>query len=72
MITNLVAIAEQVGAPRIVPGGGIPYPAGNPSLPSAAEHTWREQLLRSALRAVETAVERPTIFEIDAPERTHA
>jgi betaine reductase len=72
VITNLVTIAEQVGAPRIVPGRGIPYPSGDPNLPPAAEQTWRRQLVARALDAVATAVERPTIFEVDATERADA
>ena len=72
VITNLVTIAEQVGAPRIVPGRGIPYPSGDPNLPPAAEQTWRRQLVARALDAVATAVERPTIFEVDVTERADA
>ena len=64
LITNLVTIAEQVGAPRIVPGLGIPYPSGDPSLSPAAEQAWRRQLVQRALDAVATAVEHPTIFEV--------
>jgi glycine reductase len=59
-----VTIAEQVGAPRIVPGRGIPYPAGDPNLPPPTEQAWRRQLVQRALDAVATAVERPTIFEV--------
>jgi betaine reductase len=67
-----VTIAEQVGAPRIVPGRGIPYPAGDPNLPPPAEQAWRRRLVQRALDAVATAVERPTIFEVDIPERADA
>ena len=63
-MTNLVTIAEQVGAPRIVPGRGIPYPAGDPSLSPEAEAAWRRQLVQRDLDAVATAVEHPTIFEV--------
>jgi len=72
VITNLVTIAEQVGAPRIVPGRGIPYPSGDPNIPPPAEQTWRRQLVERALEAVATAVERPMIFEVRAAEETHA
>ena len=72
MITNLVTIAEQVGAPRIVPGRGIPYPSGDPNIPPPAEQAWRRQLVERALEAVATAVERPTIFEVSVAEETHA
>ena len=64
VITNLVTIAEQVGAPRIVPGRGIPYPSGDPNLSPTAEQQWRRELVQCALEAVATAVEHPTIFEV--------
>jgi glycine reductase complex component B subunit gamma len=72
VITNLVTIAEQVGAPRIVPGRGIPYPSGDPNIAPPAEQAWRRQLVERALEAVATAVERPKIFEVRAGEETHA
>lgn len=67
-MTNLVTIAEQVGAPRIVPGRGIPYPSGDPSLSPAAESAWRRRLVQRALDAVTTPVEKPTIFDVDVEE----
>ena len=71
-MTNLVTIAEQVGAPRIVPGRGIPYPAGDPSLSSEAESAWRRRLVERALDAVATAVEQPTVFDVNAEEMAGA
>jgi len=68
VVTNLVTIAEQVGAPRIVPGRGIPYPSGDPSLPAAAEGAWRRRLVERALLAVATPVEGPTVFDLDSEE----
>lgn len=65
VITNLVSIAEQVGAPRIVRGGGIPYPAGNPELKPEAERAWRRRLVERALDVLATPVERPTVFEVE-------
>jgi glycine/betaine/sarcosine/D-proline reductase family selenoprotein B len=67
-----VTIAEQVGAPRIVPGRGIPYPSGDPNLPLPAEQAWRRRLVTRALDAVATAVEHPTIFEVDVTEQVDA
>lgn len=67
-----MTIAEQVGAPRIVPGRGIPYPSGDPNLPLPAEQAWRRRLVARALNAVATAVERPTIFEVDVAEEIDA
>lgn len=63
-MTNLVTIAEQVGAPRIVPGRGIQHPSGDPSLPPDAERAWRRTLMERALEAIATTVEQPTIFEV--------
>ena len=60
---NLVPIAAGVGAPRIVPTRGIPFPAGDPSLDPAAERAWRRRLLETALVAVSTEVHKPTVFD---------
>jgi glycine/betaine/sarcosine/D-proline reductase family selenoprotein B len=67
-----VTIAEQVGAPRIVPGRGIPYPSGDPNLPLPAEQAWRRRLVKRALAAVATLVDKPTIFTVDAEEGADA
>ena len=58
-----------MGAPRIVPTRGIPYPTGDPSLEPAAERAWRRQLLEKALEAVATQVDGPTVFEPGEPGR---
>lgn len=60
---NLVPIAARVGAPRIVPARGIPYPAGDPALDPESERAWRRRLLDAALVAVATEVHKPTVFE---------
>ncbi len=61
---NLVSIALRVGAPRIVPTRGIPYPTGDPSLSPADEAAWRRRLVETALAAVTTPVHEPTVFEV--------
>ena len=66
LLCNLTSIAERVGAPRIVPTRGIPYPTGDPSLDPAAERAWRRRLVERALEAVSTAVTKPTVFEVEA------
>jgi glycine reductase len=62
LLCNLMSVALRVGAPRIVPTRGIPYPAGDPSLGPEEERAWRRELVEKALRAVETAVHQPTVF----------
>ena len=61
---NLTSIALRVGAPRIVPTRGIPYPTGDPSLSPAEERAWRRRLVERALEAVATPVKEPTIFDV--------
>ena len=67
MLCNLTGIALRVGAPRIVPTRGIPYPAGDPGLPPSEERAWRRRLVERALTAVATAVDGPTLFPVDQP-----
>jgi glycine reductase len=66
LLCNLISIAERVGAPRIVPTRGIPFPTGDPSLSPAAEKEWRRRLLERAIEALETAVHQPTVFPVEA------
>jgi betaine reductase len=60
-----VSIAKRVGAPRIVPTRGIPFPTGDPELSPDQERAWRRQLLERALQAVATQVSQPTVFDGD-------
>jgi betaine reductase len=63
LLCNLVSIALRVGAPRIVPTRGIPYPTGDPELGPEQERAWRRQLVERALVAVATSVSEPTVFD---------
>ncbi len=67
-MTNLVSIAESVGAPRIVKGVAIPHPVGNPELEAEEERKLRRRLLERALEAVSTSVKQPTVFHLDGEE----
>ena len=58
-----MSIATRVGAPRVVPTRGIPYPTGDPSLGPDDERAWRRTLLETALVALATAVDEPTVFD---------
>ncbi len=68
LLCNLVGIAKRVGAPRIVPTRGIPYPTGDPGLDAERERAWRRRLLEKALEAVATHIEKPTVFEVEETE----
>jgi len=62
-------MAEQVGAPRIIVGGRIPHPCGNPDLPAEREHVWRRRMVLLALEAARTAVKGPTVFSLESSDR---
>ncbi len=64
MLCNLVGIALRVGAPRIIPTRGIPYPTGDPELGPEEERAWRRRLVKAALEAVSTPVQGPTLFPV--------
>ena len=68
MLCNLVGIAERVGAPRIVPTRGIPYPTGDPNVDAETEKRWRRRLVERGLEAVATAVHGPTVFPVEDEE----
>jgi betaine reductase len=68
LLCNLTSIAERVGAPRIVPTKGIPYPTGDPNLDAEAERAWRRKLVERGLEAVSTAVTKPTLFPVEMEE----
>ncbi len=65
VLCNLVSLATRVGAPRIVPTRGIPYPTGDPSLDGRREYEWRRRLLERALEALRTPVSQPTVFDAE-------
>lgn len=66
LITAMVALAERVGAPRIVAGRAVTHPVGDPTLPPAAERALRRRLIERALEALETPVDQPRVFELQA------
>lgn len=62
-ICTVVPISLTVGANRIVPAVAIPYPLGNPALEPAEEKKLRRRLVEKALRALQTEVDKQTVFE---------
>jgi len=64
LITAIPSVAKSVGVSRIVTGGGIPYPAGDPSLPADREVEFRRRLVEKALEAISTSIESPTVFNV--------
>ena len=60
---TVVPISLTVGANRIVPAVAIPHPLGNPNLEKAEEKKLRRKLIEKALRALQTEVDKQTVFE---------
>jgi len=65
LITAMTKMATQVGANRIVTGIKIPHPCGNPDLPEEADLALRREIVKCALRALQTEVDSPTVFVPD-------
>jgi len=63
LISALPELATSVGAPRVVRGVRIEHVCGDPALPPDRDFARRYRLVATALDALETRVERPTIFE---------
>jgi glycine reductase complex component B subunit gamma len=55
-------LAQQVGASRVVAGKKIPHPCGDPALPAELDFKLREDIVATALRALEQNVTEPRIF----------
>ncbi|MEW5816811.1 MAG: glycine/betaine/sarcosine/D-proline family reductase selenoprotein B, partial [Spirochaetota bacterium] len=64
LITAIPSVAKSVGVSRIITGGGIPYPAGNPSLPREREVEFRKRLVEKALEAILSEIKEPTVFNV--------
>jgi len=62
-VCTVVPISLTVGANRIVPAVAIPHPLGNPNLEKADEKKLRRKLVEKALKALETEVDKQTVFE---------
>lgn len=61
-VASIVPISLTVGANRIVPAVAIPHPLGNPELPIDEERALRLDLVKKALRALQTEVAEQTVF----------
>ena len=64
-MATVVPISLTIGANRIIPGVGIPYPLGDPTQGEADSKKIREKMVRRALRTLQTPVTEQTVFETD-------
>jgi glycine reductase len=64
-IATVVPISKTIGANRIIPAIGIPYPLGDVTQSPEDSYRIRENLCRRALKALQTPVTEQTVFERD-------
>ncbi len=62
-VCTVVPISLTIGANRIVPAIGIPYPMGDPTKGEEESYKIRMKVLKKALKALETEVDGQTVFE---------
>lgn len=61
-MATVVPISLTIGANRIIPGIGIPYPLGDPPQGEADSYKLRLSMVKKALAALQTPVEEQTVF----------
>ncbi len=64
-IATVVPISKTIGANRIIPAVGIPYPLGDVTQSPEDSYRIRENLCRRALKALQTPITEQTVFEKD-------
>ncbi len=62
-VCTVVPISLTIGANRIVPAIGIPYPLGDPNLGEEGSYKLRMSIVKQALDALQTEVTEQTVFE---------
>jgi glycine/betaine/sarcosine/D-proline reductase family selenoprotein B len=58
----MATLAKQMKSNRIVTGTKIPHPCGDPNLPIEADQALRREIVKTALKALQTSVRGPTVF----------
>ena len=67
LVSAMFPVAMQVRAHRIVKGVRIPHPCGDAGLPKELDARLRREIVRTALKALESEVEGPTLFSPSVP-----
>ncbi len=75
VLTAIPLIPLAVGASRVVRGVRVEHVCGNPNLSDQADRELMMRIVYTAIRALQTQVEGPTVFELAdqaATEVAHA
>ncbi len=60
---TVVPISKTIGANRIIPAIGIPYPLGDPTQGEEVDYRLRTELVERAFEALQTPIDGQTVFE---------
>ena len=64
-LCTVVPISRTIGANRIIPAVGIPYPLGDPTEGEEESYKIREKLVRIVFYSLQTPITDQTVFEKD-------
>lgn len=63
MISAIYELPMTTGANRVIKGARIEHVCGDPSLGEQKDFEYGLRITRTALKALETAVDKPTLFD---------
>lgn len=76
MISAIYGLALTTGANRVIKGARIEHVCGDPELGPEKDYAYGLQIVRTALKALQTTVDGPTLFDpleaASAKEVSHA
>ena len=61
---TVVPISRTIGANRIIPAVGIPYPLGDPDTPKEEQWKLRYHRTKVALESLATDIKEQTVFKV--------
>ncbi|MBI4318654.1 MAG: hypothetical protein HY675_09205 [Chloroflexi bacterium] len=64
-VTAMSMLAKQMRANRVIAGTKLIHPCGDPGLPPEADRALRRRVVETALSALQSDVEGPTVFKPD-------
>jgi hypothetical protein len=63
MVSAIYALAINTGANRVIRGARIEHVCGDPELGPEKDYAYGLQIVRTALKALQTSVVGPTLFD---------
>jgi hypothetical protein len=72
LISALYSLALTTGAPRVIRGSRIEHVCGNPALGTEKDREYGLRIVRTALKALQTPVTGPTLFDPEQAQEKEA